>query len=249
MFLQVVTIIFCSIFLSGQLLAETKSFSIVTTNWEKFTNTDGTGLYFDILTAVYGKNKFTYNFSPWKRAQASFIAGTGDALLGESGGFDYCHYPKWPIDADFFSAFHLKSKVPTWPGSKNLNDYKVIWVRGYEIASLVPGLKPFAEVDDNEQGLKMILGGRADILIDYDQDLKDLRTAKKLQESENIVSATDISGGYIYLCFRKGDSMNSQVKQFDEKMNELKKSGELLKLFKKHDRPKNYNKLMESVKP
>jgi ABC-type amino acid transport substrate-binding protein len=229
-------------------LADTKPFSIISTPWDKFTSVDGTGLYFDILNSIYGREKYTFNLVPWKRAQSSFKTGKGDALLGESGGFEYCHYPKWPIDADFFSAFHLKSKVSSWPGVNNLSSYKVIWVRGYEIASLVPGLKPFAEVDDNEQGIKMIIGGRADILIDYDQDLKDLRLAKKLNADENLVSATEISGGYLYICFRKGEAMDSQVKQFDEKMTSIQKSGLLSQLFSKYNRSKNYNKLLEYTK-
>lgn len=237
-----------NLFLNCNIKAEVKPFTIVTTPWDKYTNPDGTGVYFDILNKVFGKNSFNYNLVPWKRAQSIFSAGTGDALLGESDSKEYCQYPKWPIDADFFSAFHLKSKVPHWPGANKLKDYKVIWVRGYELGTAVPGLKPFAEVDDNQQGIKMIVGGRADILIDYDQDLKDYRLAKNLDEKENLVSPTDISGGFIYLCFRKNEAMKSLMNQFDKKMTDLKKNGSLLKIFKKYDRLKNYKKL-ETAQP
>ncbi len=223
-------------------------FSINTTFWDKYTNADGTGLYFDILTSVYGKDKYTYTLEPWKRAQSSFVAGKGDSLLGEGPEMEYCHYSKWPVDADFYSAFYLKSKISSLPSSTKFNPYKVIWVRGYAIDTIVKGLKPFAEVDNIEQGIKMIIAGRADILIDYEADMKDYLTGKKLVSAENIVSSTDISGGFIYLCFRKGDAMNSNVKLFDDKMETLFKTGALAKIFAKYNRTKNYTQMIKFQK-
>jgi len=240
-------IIFVVDFSIFQREAEAKQFSIkiLTAPWDKYTAADGSGLYFDILNEVYGREHFTFQLVPWKRAQVSFAGGEGDMLLGESGGVENCQYPKWPLDADFFSAFHLKSKIPQIPGSKDFNNYKVIWVRGYNIQNFVPGLKAMTEVDDLEQGIKMILGGRADILIDYDEDLKDYRTQKKLSVLENLISPTDISGGFIYSCFRKDKKNEPLVVQFDQQMNHLQKSGKMKALFQKYDRIKNYNKILE----
>jgi polar amino acid transport system substrate-binding protein len=221
-----------------------KPLSIITSQWEKYTNPDGTGIYFEILNEVYGKGGYEFKLAPWKRAQEEFKQGKFGALLGEAGGIDYCNYPKWPIDADFYSAFYKKSKIPSYPGLSKLPNFRVVWVRGYDIGSYAPGLKPFAEVDNLEQGMKMIAGGRADILIDYDQDMRDLRHQLSLADSEFEISPSDISGGYIYLCFKKDSAVDKGIQQFDEKMSSMEKSGKLKAIFLGQGRGKNYDKIV-----
>ncbi len=219
--------------------------NIITSEWNNYTNKDGSGLYFDILNLTLGKDKINYVFSPWKRAQIDFSSKKFQGILGESGGVDYCLYPKWPIDADFFSALHLKSKIQSWPGINNLKNYKIIWVRGYNLNLFEPKLKPYAEVDNVEQGIKMIIGGRADILIDYDQDLKDYLHKNSLSNTENLITPTEISGGYIYFCMQKDSKYKDILDKFDINMEMLKKSGELRNLFKKYNRIKNYDKIIK----
>jgi ABC-type amino acid transport substrate-binding protein len=219
-----------------------KKWSVITAPWDRYTNKDGTGLYFDILNSTIGKESYNYKVVPWKRAQDQFQKGRADILMGESGDLKYCQYPKWAIDADFFSAFYLKSKISNL--TADLSPFKLLWVRGYELQNFDPKLKAFEEVDDYTQGIKKVMAGRADILLDYDQDLKEYIKIQKLDEKEFMVTPTNISGGKIWLCFGAGEKYNHLAKEFDSKMNQLHKSGDLKKLFLKYNRIKNFEKVL-----
>lgn len=219
--------------------------TVLTASWANYTNSDGSGLYFDILNLVLRKDQYDFKLVPWKRAQESFSSGrSGDLLLGEAGGMDYCRYPKWALDADFFSAFYLNGNLPSMASQAELAKHKLVWVRGYEIGKFAPSLKAYQEVDNMEQGVKMVKGGRADVLIDYDQDLKDYIKATKLDPKEHLVSSTDISGGLIYLCFKKDKKYDGLMKAFDQKMEKAFLNGSLKKIFEKHNRLKNYEKVI-----
>jgi ABC-type amino acid transport substrate-binding protein len=215
----------------------------VTSQWDKYTNTDGTGIYFELLNATLGASAFKYTIRPWKRAQTEFRNGKFDFLIGETENLPHCKYPQWPIDADFFSSFSLQKKFKKWPGTKNLGPLKVIWVRGYDLHLYAPELKAFEEVDNLEQGMKMIIAERADVLIDYDQDIKDRIIQMRINSKEVTVNSTDISGGLIYLCFQNKKHLASTIATFDKKMFEMDQLGKLRTLFLKYDREKNYLKL------
>jgi len=91
----------------------------------------------------------------------------------------------------------------------------------------------------------MILKNRADIFIDYDEDLKDYIKSKKLNPEEHLVNPSHISGDYIYTCFKKDSEGKKLAQQFDQKMNELFKSGDLKKIYLKYNREKNYQKIIQ----
>jgi polar amino acid transport system substrate-binding protein len=229
--------------------AEKAKLSVLSASWEKYTNKDGSGLYFDILDSTIGKDAYSFKLVPWKRAQEEFERGKADLLLGEAADMKYCLYPKWPIDADFFSAYYLKSKVSELPSLSEMAKFRLVWVRGYDIHKFAPELKSYSEVDDLQQGMTMVKMGRADILIDYDQDMKDYLKKNSLDAKEHQVVSTPISGGSIYLCVNpKLAGSREFVKSFDEKMDENFKSGALEKIFKKWERLKNFKTLIERKK-
>ncbi len=226
--------------------SEPQKYSIVTSEWEHYTEKNGTGLYFELIDKTFGMDQMSYKLIPWKRAQIEFKKKKADLLIGESPNNKACLYPEWPIDADFFSTFYLKSKIKDPPQPNDYNTkYKVIWVRGYNIHESAPEITRFEEVDDMKQGIQMILKNRADVFIDYDEDLKDYIKSRKLNPEEHLVNPSHISGEYIYVCFKKDLTGKKLIQQFDQKMNELFKSGELKKIYLKYNREKNYQKVIQ----
>lgn len=228
------------------LSAETHKMTLLTAHWEKYTEKDGTGLYFELIDKTIGMDKFNTKLIPWKRAQNEFKKNKGDILVGESTLNKDCHFPKWAIDADFFSLFYLKSHINQKPLVQDLNNkFKIVWVRGYGLHESAPAISKYEEVDDMKQGIDMVLKQRADILIDYHEDLKDYIKSRKLDPLEHVVEPSSISGDYIFVCFKKNQQGESLAEQFDQKMNQLYKSGELKKIYLKYDREKNYDKVIQ----
>ncbi len=227
------------------LSTEIHKLTLLTSPWEKYTEKDGTGLYFELIDKTLGMEKFNTKLIPWKRAQTEFKKNKGDLLVGESTLNKDCHFPKWAIDADFFSLFYLKSTIKDKPLAHDLhNKFKIVWVRGYGLHESAPEISKYEEVDDMKQGIDMVLKRRADILIDYDEDLKDYIKSRKLNPTEHNVEPSSISGDYIYVCFKKNKEGESLAEQFDQKMNQMYKSGELKKIYLKYDREKNYQKVI-----
>lgn len=220
-----------------------KSIMVLTSSWEGYTNTDKTGLYFDILNEVYGESAYQFTLYPWKRAQSSFSKGQGDILLIEGFDKDYCLYPEGPLDADFFSAVHIQKKNPQWPGRAAAGSLRLGWVNGYDLNTYAPELKVTTEVNDIDQGIKMVLAGRLDFFIDYDQDLKDYINKNNLASKGALVSATDVAGDYLYLCFHKTESGKALRDVYQKRIKALQQTGALKAIFKKYNRLKNYDKI------
>lgn len=229
--------------------ADAPKLTLLTSHWEKYTEKDGTGLYFEVIDRTLGIAKFDIKLIPWKRAQNEFKKNKGDVLVGESNTNKDCHFPKWAIDADFFSFFYLKSNVKAKPTEHDLQKkFKIVWVRGYGLHEFAPEISKYEEVDDMKQGFEMVLKNRADVLLDYHEDLKDYIKSRKLDPQEHIVEPSRYSGSFINICFKKNQQGETLAHLFDQKMNQLYKSGELKKIYLKYDREKNYEKVI-SKKP
>lgn len=228
-----VTILIAAISFPGLLHgADAKKLKFVSESWEGYTNKDQTGMYFDILNAVYGANSYGMTLIPWKRAQKEFAAGKFDALVGEDSTRDVS-YPRWPIDVNAFGAIFDAKKMPQWNRAA-LKDLKVIWVRGYDVSKFAPDIKPFSEVQDMAQGVKMVLGGRADVLIDFQEDIEKYTQKNKIKLVNHKVEKTDVPGGFTFVCFRKGPEGAAHAKNFDMAMDKLMNEGKLKALYEKY---------------
>ena len=212
--------------------AEVKKLRFVSESWEGYTNKDNTGLYFDLLNAALGSESYEMTLIPWKRAQKEFGAGKFDGLVGEDSTAK-ASYPRWPIDVNAFGALYDTKKLPTWNRAA-LKDLKVIWVRGYDVNKFATELKPFAEVQDMAQGVKMVMGGRADVFIDFQKDIESYAKKNKIKLTNHKVEKTDIPGGFTFVCFRKGDEGATLAKKFDASMDQLMKDGKLKPIYEKY---------------
>jgi polar amino acid transport system substrate-binding protein len=217
---------------------------IVSAPWEGYTEKDGSGLYFELVKKALGLKDLKFELMPWKRAQAQFERGKFDLLLGESEAIKYCDYPKWAIDADFYSFFAAKDKLAVWPPREDFSKYRFLWVRGYNLDQFDPRLKATSEVNDVEEGMKMIAAGRADALIDYDEDMREKQVKLKISADKFHVVKTNLSGGLIYACFSKSPHAKAQLEAFDKGMESMYKSGEMKTIFTKHNRVKNYETIL-----
>jgi polar amino acid transport system substrate-binding protein len=227
--------------------AYSKEIKIVTAPWEGYTEKDGSGLYFELFRRAMSIDRLLFEIMPWKRAQSQMEAKKYDVILGESADIKHCSYPKWPIDADFYSIFSSREKMPVWPGKSDLPKYRFLWVRGYDLSQLDSGLKAVQEVNDVEEGMRMIAAGRADALIDYDADLREKQIKLKLNPKLFHVAKTNLSGGLIYACFAKQEGVHPDAKIFDAGMENLYKTGELRKIFEKYKRIQNFEKIIEKI--
>ena len=110
--------------LGSLLFAQTgKTIKIVTEEWEKCTNADGSGLYFDIIRAVFEPEgvKVSLQLMPYARAVETFQAKKADAVVGTyADEVDDAVYPKWHFAADDVSTLILKGGTIKIVGEESL---------------------------------------------------------------------------------------------------------------------------------
>ncbi len=216
---------------------------LVTEYWERFTNRDGTGLY---LEAVKGAiPEMDVSIMPWKRAQTEFEGGKFDGIIGADDSLN-CTYPKWPIDSNKLAAFYRRESIPKYTNVSALFGKKVVWVRGYGFDKYAQ-IKPAFEVDTMQAGIKMVLSGRADVLIDYLPDMRKFLESQQYAKDKFASEDVEFSAGGIFLCF-KGSRAKDLADRFDAHMDKLQQTGELKKIYARYMSEKDYIEMLKHKK-
>lgn len=227
-----------SLFLSLSAMGEEiKTIRIATPAWEKQTNEDGTGLFFDIIRRIYEPEgiKMAFEIVPWKRAENMVALNHADAMLcvAEQNIGDQLS-SRYPIYADSVVAIFKKEKAAKWNGQKSLEKMKAIWLRGYDMHKN-PGMGElklnFDEIDSHDQAWKMLKNNRAEVYIETLVDVWE--PAKRNGIDMNNYQAETLWTENYYVAFSKSDKSKELIEIYDKKIPEMLQSGELKKLFEK----------------
>ncbi len=223
---------------------EPKIINIVCAEWEGYTNQDGSGVYWEIVKAVYEPVgiKVETEVLPWKRADVMTLNKKKDAIAGDyyykdKVGKEFL-YPSWHFSVeDDIVAIFKASAISDWDsnGIKSMADKTVGWIRGYGFDTsdwLAVKVNKY-ELNNLLQGIKMLQGGRIDVLIDYSSSLKIESKKAKIDLSNDFKSQTIKMGEKLFLKFANTEQSKKLIKIYDKRMTELAKSGEIEKIFKK----------------
>jgi polar amino acid transport system substrate-binding protein len=237
---KIFLIVLLSLFLfseiNAQAAGEVNNIYIVTPSWEKITNEDGTGLYFDIVQLVYQpfSIKLDYRIVPWKRAVKMVNFHEADALLGgyyisREGISDL--FPHYPIGSEAASVLCKKSTIENWQGHKSLTGLKLAWIRDYNYNRYLNVRIDWQETDYEKQGWKLVDTGRIDC---YMENLNILH--RYIKENKVDMSKYDIHIVYtrnLFMRFANTPKSRRLIEIYDSRMPGLIKSGEIKKLFDK----------------
>jgi polar amino acid transport system substrate-binding protein len=205
---------------------------IVTPSWEDYTNEDGTGLWFEILRAVYEPVgiEMTYEIMPWKRAMKKLETHEADAMLGEYANEEVLT-PRYPLDIERTAVVFKKEKF-TWDGLKSLEGKSIVWLRGYdyhEAAELESIRVKWHEVDNYIQAWRMLEKDRIDFYMDDRDDMEQTIEDEHIDMTPYQIETAWITN--VYVAFAKTKKSEKLAEIYDQKIPELLESGELKKLF------------------
>ncbi|GAK53370.1 hypothetical protein U14_04635 [Candidatus Moduliflexus flocculans] len=212
---------------------------LMTSEWPGYTNKDGTGLYFDVIKAVYEPEgiQIIFELLPWKRAQA-LVKKTADAIVGETilPEEDYL-YPEWPIDVEEVTVMFKKTKIAEWKGETSLENKTVGWIRGYDFQMYLHTAMKILEVDNLKSGLLMLDAGRIDFLIDYEDLVEEaVENIRKTDKSDFDRSQYQMEslrlGAKVYVAFVNSARGKRLVEIFNRRMAQLYESGVLDTMYK-----------------
>lgn len=212
------------------------SISIVTEEWEDCTNADGSGLYFDIIRAVFEPEKIKVSFQlmPYARAVETVQGKKADAVVGTyADEVDGAVYPKWHFSADDVSALTLKGGPVKIADEKSLAGKRVAWLRGYDYGDYIDQKMTVTVLDKRDNAINMLLRKRIDVFLDNPWD-----TAATIEEMKLDMDKFDlkvIKYLDLYTAFAGTDKGRALARIWDRNFKKLLDSGKLKSLFEKYD--------------
>ncbi|MFG1481925.1 transporter substrate-binding domain-containing protein [Halobacteriovorax sp. HFRX-2_2] len=226
-------ILFHVALLNASFASEIKTIEISTPKWDGFTNKDGSGLYFELVKKAYSLSniKVNYTFVPWPRAVKYVNENHKDAMLGAYNSDPESIYPNYPIDVEYTLVIYKKNSLKDWQGVESLKGKEVYWVRGYNYHEYIKTKLDWRELQDTNQGLKLLEKDRIKFFIDSNNTLK-----PKLKEFKIDLKDYEIKPvitKFLYVRFSRTKKSQELIKIFDKNMATLLKTKDLEKIYKK----------------
>ena len=213
--------------------------------WANQSHHDGTGLYFELMKAIYEPLgiKVEFLLEPFLRAKLATINGEADVFVGtysqDYRGNDLLLTPKHPINTErTIAILHYDSDL-TWreiyqknraDAPEHIRPYSMGWVIGYNY-DLHFNVKKIHEFRLLEQGLKMVANKRMDVLIDNINDMD--QAMLTMPGIEQHLKWELIGKRNVFMAFTNNPKAAQLCKIFDKKMAAMLASGELRQIYDK----------------
>jgi polar amino acid transport system substrate-binding protein len=205
---------------------------IVTPAWINQTQEDGSGLFFDIVRAVYEPLgiKMEFEIVPWERAMQLIGAKQADALLAVYSGNEGQIVPKYPLYLDCITAVFKKATIKDWQGRTTLNGKSAIWLRGYGYQDDFTDIQwTWSEIDEYQQAWDMLAADRVDIYLDTDFDIALYVKQQNIDMTPYQTETVKCENAYVG--FAETEKSKKLIAMYDQRIPELLQSGELQKMF------------------
>ena len=142
-------------------------------------------------------------------------------------------WPRFPMWVGFGQLAFLKSRFPKGMQTGVLNGKRIVSLTGSALDAFFPKSVP-TEVRTREQGLKMVLAGRADAFLDGVDGLQ--LSLRELASKDRVLLDTfDFGEGPLYIRFQDTPKGRELVKIYNARFPRIVESGEYLKLLLKYE--------------
>lgn len=193
-------------------------------SYERFnyTNPDETGLYWDVLKTVYepGGDTITIRYMPYQAAILALQKGQVDGIVG------YPHYedrgfiaPEYPLDQNKLVMAYDPFGEVEFTDMQSLKNRTVLLFKGYDFERFIT--VPFTRnsFPDMETGIKRLLRGNADVMIDFEEDIQIGMEALFLPKRKFIFK--ELLTYYTYVQFQNTEEGKALAARYDEQFKSL----------------------------
>lgn len=141
---------------------------IVADQWHDLTRSDGSGLYFDLIRAVYSRCGIAVYTATYPYARGVYMVeqGRADAWVGSFWRErEFPIYPAHPFDRNRQMVLSRRASPYVYQGVASLSGRRVAWLRGFNMDRYIAQPMRITEVDSVQSGIRMIEAERIDFLI------------------------------------------------------------------------------------
>jgi polar amino acid transport system substrate-binding protein len=148
----------------------------VTDEWHNLTRKDGTGLYLDIIKAVFARQGIEAHFRtyPYARAVQQVKDKRADgwvaSFLKEKA---FPLYPQYHFDKNEQTIVYLKRKQSAPVSTGSLKNQRVAWLRDFGLDRFIAEPMRITELDSIESAFQMLENDRIDYFIGAKSDIED----------------------------------------------------------------------------
>jgi hypothetical protein len=212
-----------------------KTINVVAPMWEDYTNEDGTGMYWDIIRAIYAKEGINLKPSivPWNRGMKMVTKyQIYNAIIGESRDTEeVLLFPRYPIDVEYLSVLSKKSG-PSWKGMSSLTGKRIGWTKDYDVIKEPQRDFNLREYRTTEQGLELLNSGKIDFIIDEWDEIATVLSSQNLAIEDYDMNDMP-EGKDVYVAFADSPLSKVLIEIYNEQVEVLVKSGSMQAIYKK----------------
>ena len=207
---------------------------LVSDAWHGLTRKDGTGLYFDLIRAVYERRQVKLHISiyPYARCVQAVKDKRADAWVASfMNEKAFALYPRWHFDRNAQEALFRKRPGYQFAGTADLRGKRVAWLRDFGLDKYIPEPVKVVEVDTIQSAMQMLEAGRIDYFIGAQSDLADDIRTRQVDMS-GFEQAFVMHLG-LYLAFADTPRGEGLRRLWDEEMETLHQSDAFKAIYKK----------------
>lgn len=207
---------------------------LVSDAWHGLTRKDGTGLYFDLIRAVYARRqiKLRINIYPYARTVQAVKDKRADAWVASfMNEKDFALYPRWHFDRNVQQVLFRKRPGYTFAGTSDLRGQRVAWLRDFGLDKYIPEPMKVVEVDTIQSAMQMLEAGRIDYFVGAQSDLADDIAARKVDMGGFELAFVMHLG--LYLAFADNARGESLRRVWDEEMETFHKADAFKAIYRK----------------
>lgn len=216
----------------------TNCISIATPEWAGETNADGTGLYFELLRAVYKPLgiDLCFQIAPFNRVVRMLKNRSIDASVAfyseedaRSIGWDFYTTSKSAVGVERLVAIFRKGLISQWSYPRSLEHLRVAWIDNYGFENPIGVALEYQRITSQQHGWKLLKAGRIDVYMDSESDA--LNCARECGIDLNDYRVETAVTETLHIPFAKTVRGQRFQEMFDRRMEELWQSGELAQIY------------------
>ena len=220
--------------LTSQASDNTRPLHVESEAWENATEADGSGLYWDILRAVYEPEgyRIQHHTSTYMRSSGLIRSQQIDIMVGAyAGELQGVTYPRWHFDEDRVMALALKRHAQPWQGETSLANKHVAYIKGYKIKDYLQTDFETHEFYDRQQVFDLLHQGKLDFFLDAQAEIEVELARDNIQATDYVIHP--LKRLKLYFVFTDNPHGQQLSELFDQRFAALLKSGQIKQLFQK----------------
>ena len=206
----------------------------ISEEWKGATEKNCKGLYWEVATEVFALDniKLKCKLAPYARGVKLVEKKKVDFWVGSyKDEEDFPYYPEVAISADNVSILYDITRQ-TFNKLEDIKDKRVAWIRDYDYDQYIDIPMEIREIKNKRAGIKMLLLGRIDFLMDAKIELNNaLKDIKKDTKNLTIKTFMELK---TYMAFAKNERGKELVKLWDKNMKILNKNGKLKEIYSRY---------------